>query len=1378
MTQYTIYATAANPVGNIITVNSVDNMFSGLPIVFSGNTFGGITANATYYIGTVIPGYPTSTITLSSLPGGATYAVSNASGNMTAVFSSGGQQIINTVPPGESLTNAFTAVNVNFDQLFAAGPVNSNIQITNNTVLTTNTNGNLVLAPNGIGVVQSNVSIVPNTANIRNLGSLTQRWATVYSQYLNISGTVSLADLTVDGNLTVTGNTIQIGNITTETKTIQLANSASTANAANGSGITVGANDDIATLLYSSTSNTWTTNIGVSSVGNITAPYFFGNGSQLTGLPVQYGNSNVATLLAGFGSNPISTTGNISGGFIFGNISQANGFPATYGNANVANYLPTFSGNISAGNVSATGNIISNYFVGNGSQLTGISTANTGNVTFNDVNIIGTGNLNLQPNGASSEYLNIYLTGAADIHVAYGGGSGNVILGTDEEANIAILQGGNVAIQAGNVAGTKTWTFDTAGNLTLPRGGVVYETNIPDGGLNGNTIALAPSGGTNADQQLLIYPTTNDANHLHLTSGNLYSTELFLGDDNLFVKLANTGNVVINSNDSVGNSAQWIFGTDGSLTLPIGVSIDYNGNVQYPTIIADSGKLFSVQGQGNSGSAALAWTVDPNAAGQYAAVAVTRAGGDNLAKVVLQAQSDSGNVATAKTWKFNETGTLTLPLGGVVSEGASPSGLGNTIALTPAGGSDADQQLLIYPTGNVMEGNHLHLTTGNLLNTELYLGNDDFYVKLANTGNIIVNTAGNTAQWTFGTDGLLTFPTGNLVIIPDDPAGNIASIVSTDHPLGILSTGANGAVSSLWIEDFANVGTSNIAAVYANPTPGSGIVRIAVGQNGNTGPNLWDFDAVGNLSIPGNINFSGDACASPSLNDFFSVTSAANFSIITDSANSDQTWTFSTSGNLTAPGNISVVGNITGAYILGNGSQLTGLPATYGNANVVANLAALGSNPISTTGNITSGNISTGIITLTNGAVIRDTAGDAVAFGQGAGLTNQGLYAVAIGETAGNTSQGLYGVAVGQEAGSNIQGYGAVAVGSSAGYDTQGTQAVAIGIYAGYITQGANSVAVGYNAGHASQGINAVAIGYLAGNSSQGVYTVAIGNSAGQTSQGSESIAIGSTAGQTTQGAFSVAVGLNAGRTTQGSTAVALGYNAGLTSQGQSAVAIGYFAGYANQATNSIILNATGAQLNQTTANTFTVKPVRQANTANAMYYDASTGEITYDTTSYNAGTPAWTSAGAITFTATTTTPTKGTTTSDNISYRQLGAKQWEIILTYIQTVANGVNGSGDYLVTLPNSLSFDTTLPSQQITTTNIGTNTYALMSYIIPSGSGLINNDSLGGQVYPIVYDATKFRILTTTWGSAIQCWGSGYYSLGGDDPKIQLTFRFTST
>ena len=107
----------------------------------------------------------------------------------------------------------------------------------------------------------------------------------------------------------------------------------------------------------------------------------------------------------------------------------------------------------------------------------------------------------------------------------------------------------------------------------------------------------------------------------------------------------------------------WQFGPDGTVTFPNNVSIDYGGgnNVQYPRIIADSGKSFSVQGQGSTGSAALAWSVDPESAGQYAAVGVTKEGGDNLAKVVLQAQSNSGDAATVKLWKFDETGALTIP---------------------------------------------------------------------------------------------------------------------------------------------------------------------------------------------------------------------------------------------------------------------------------------------------------------------------------------------------------------------------------------------------------------------------------------------------------------------------------------------------------------------------------------------------------------------------------------------------------------------------------------------------------------------------------------------------------------------------------------------
>ena len=168
------------------------------------------------------------------------------------------------------------------------------------------------MAPNGIGKVQANVDIVPNANNTLSLGSLSTRWNTVYAQNLDVGGNTVFNNLTVDGNLTVQGDIIQIGNIVTDSKTIQLANTAGTDAAANGSGITVGASDDVATLLYNSTGDVWTTNIGITAIGNVTAPYFIGNGALLTGLA------------------------------------------DTYGNANVAAYLPTYTGNLSSGNLSVS----------------------------------------------------------------------------------------------------------------------------------------------------------------------------------------------------------------------------------------------------------------------------------------------------------------------------------------------------------------------------------------------------------------------------------------------------------------------------------------------------------------------------------------------------------------------------------------------------------------------------------------------------------------------------------------------------------------------------------------------------------------------------------------------------------------------------------------------------------------------------------------------------------------------------------------------------------------------------------------------------------------------------------------------------------------
>ena len=191
---------------------------------------------------------------------------------------------------------------------------------------------------------------------------------------------------------------------------------------------------------------------------------------------------------------------------------------------------------------------------------------------------------------------------------------------------------------------------------------------------------------------------------------------------------------------------------------------------------------------------------------------------------------------------------------------------------------------------------------------------------------------------------------------------------------------------------------------------------------------------------------------------------------------------------------------------------------------------------------------------LANGAIIKDTAGDAVAFGQNAGVITQGVQAVAIGDSAGYNNQGAYGVAI------------------------------------------------GYGAGNVNQGQQTVAIGINAGISNQGIYGVAIGSSAGS-NQGSGGVAIGYDTGGA-QGQDSIAIGTQAAK---GNTS-AIGTNS---------IAIGRKAGFETAAASSIILNASGDTFNSTTSGFF-VNPVRYSTSTNesndlgVALYNQSTKEFKY----------------------------------------------------------------------------------------------------------------------------------------------------------------------
>jgi len=169
--------------------------------------------------------------------------------------------------------------------------------------------------------------------------------------------------------------------------------------------------------------------------------------------------------------------------------------------------------------------------------------------------------------------------GTAYVQGGYGGGSGGSVNITGGAAGNGLAEYGNVNINAG----ASTWSFDNAGNLILPQGGSIFSMNSTPSGNPGNTIVLQPAGsGVTTNQQLKVYPTAADGDHIHMTSGNLYQTELFLGDDNLYVKLANTGNIVLNSNDGTGNTAQIVFDVLGNTTFP--GNLLYTGASPAPTI--------------------------------------------------------------------------------------------------------------------------------------------------------------------------------------------------------------------------------------------------------------------------------------------------------------------------------------------------------------------------------------------------------------------------------------------------------------------------------------------------------------------------------------------------------------------------------------------------------------------------------------------------------------------------------------------------------------------------------------------------------------------------------------------------------------------------
>lgn len=488
----------------------------------------------------------------------------------------------------------------------------------------------------------------------------------------------------------------------------------------------------------------------------------------------------------------------------------------------------------------------------------------------------------------------------------WGGGTGN---GQSNEGNVNIQTGGN------------TWTFDPSGNLTLPAGGIVHETGIPFGGLTGNTIALKPAGGTNADQQLLVYPTAGqDFNHLHLTSGNLWNTELFLGNDDFYVKLANTGNVVINTNDNNSNSAMWTFGTDGLMTLP-------NGNVIIGSVLGGEAILanntaFGIVSQGSNGSTVVQWIDDIANSTALSAIYINSPTG-NVGDVQVLTGEPGAN---ANVWNFSTTGNLTLPTGGqiiisggLVASGASPAPTINGFSITNSVDISGNGNIAgnnISATGNVSGANIS--TTGQIKSTQagnLSDGGGQLYLNGTGNNRIDFNTNGTGAP-TFTTRSAGT----KVVLFPNLGAS------ATDYALGIDSATFWSGVPDTSGQFKWYAGTTEVANLS-----GTGTLTVTGNISGNT-----NGYTIGYLNIP-QVAASNTTLALTDAGKHYYSTSSGNFTLTVPN---NTTTSFATGTAISivvqSAGNV-LVNAASGVtlYMAGNSTAANRVVSNYGMATLM-----------------------------------------------------------------------------------------------------------------------------------------------------------------------------------------------------------------------------------------------------------------------------------------------------------------------------------------------------------------------------------------------------------------------------------------------------------
>ena len=694
---------------------------------------------------------------------------------------------------------------------------------------------------------------------------------------------------------------------------------------------------------YNSANTTWTRTPGiipdistgnvsatgfVSAVGNVTGAYIFGNGSQLTGLPAGYANSNaVAYGEAGWAGNIIPSANatyslgtaanqwkslylsnstlylaNVAINMGSGNVLQVAGSNVVTAGAN--NAIST-AGNVTGGNiltggvVSATGNVTggninTNNIVSSGTLnvvATTIALAPTGNVTMNARYITNLSNPVQDQDAATKNYVDTVATG---LHV-------HAAANLASTSDLATYTGATVTYSNGT-SGVGA-TLSLVGNTLTTLDGTAIPSPATTRLLIKNQANAVLNGVYNYTSSSLLTRSPGED-----TNGELN------GGDFLFVlsgaTQADTGWVQTTDNVVIGTSSIVFsqFSGAGTYTANTSAGLSLIGTV-FNAKVDDTTTAFD--------------------------------GGGNIS-IKTGAVLTTPNIGAATGTSLSVTGTVTSAsvVGGVIT-GTSTSVSGNTTAGNLLTGG------VVSASGNVT-GNYI-LGNGSLLS--------GIITSVSNinngTSNItVVSSGGNAAVSIGGTPNVAVYATtGEYITGLISATGNITggNVISGGVRVYKWTTQANtaptGAVpGDSWYDSYAsklylyiNDGTGNQWVDQSFPTTFANLSVTGNIQGGNV-------TTTGLVSATGNItgNYfvgNGSALTGLSASKIYNGTSEAN--IGTSGGNA----------NITIGGTSNVV------VVATTGVYVTGLTSVTGNVTAAGHVGTIYTNSIINTGSNATGNI-------------------------------------------------------------------------------------------------------------------------------------------------------------------------------------------------------------------------------------------------------------------------------------------------------------------------------------------------------------------------------------------------------------------------------------